>query len=105
MVKNRSLQTADRSVYTLKNSKFYIFWPFMIQKAERNDQKMTFFGFYFNTSAKQKSFFDYFWGPREKTMHFSPEITVKKRNYISARALNQARLPGHYWHNEKTHFR
>jgi hypothetical protein len=31
----------------------------MIQKAERNDQKIAFFGFYFNTTAKQKKF-DYF---------------------------------------------
>jgi hypothetical protein len=68
----------------------------MIQKAERNYQKMTFFGFYFNTTAKQKSFLIIFEALEKKTMHFSPEITVTKRNYTSARALNQALLPGHY---------
>jgi hypothetical protein len=37
-------------------------------------------------------------------MGFFLEITVTKRNCISSRAINQARLLGNYWPNEKTQF-
>jgi hypothetical protein len=50
----------------------------MIQKAERNDQKMAFFGFYFNTTAKQKSFLIIF-ETLEKKLCTSPRKSLSQR--------------------------